>query len=192
MKNITREQWLEKSLKHLSPMFSKPLPNNIKVSCGFPSRKGTSNKSRSIGECFSPKSSTKGKIEIFISPVLDESNRVLDVLLHEVCHAVDIEATSAHGPSFRKLALSVGLTGKMTATVASPELIKRLNDIIKKIGKYPHAALNVAGRVHKKDGTRMLKLECDDCGYVVRTTKKWVDEGMPTCVCGCKFELKRK
>lgn len=31
---------------------------------------------------------------------------------------------------------------------------------------------------------RMLKIECNKCGYVVRTTQKWVDAGAPACSCG--------
>ena len=35
----------------------------------------------------------------------------------------------------------------------------------------------------------MLKAECDSCGMVVRTTRKWIEEvGLPTCACGGQFE----
>jgi hypothetical protein len=33
-------------------------------------------------------------------------------------------------------------------------------------------------------GTRMLKLECSGCGYVARTTRKWLEVGAPSCCCG--------
>jgi hypothetical protein len=35
----------------------------------------------------------------------------------------------------------------------------------------------------------MLKLECEDCGYVVRTTQKWIEMGSPTCYCGGHFKV---
>lgn len=39
-----------------------------------------------------------------------------------------------------------------------------------------------------KAGTRLLKVECPDCGYVARVTQKWIDTGLPTCPCGKKME----
>jgi hypothetical protein len=35
----------------------------------------------------------------------------------------------------------------------------------------------------KKQSTRMVKCECPDCGYIVRTTRKWLEEGAPICPC---------
>lgn len=192
MKQITREEWLEKALIHLQPLFNQPLPKNVKVSCGFPFRRAAGLKNRSIGECWTPKASKGNKIEIFISPTLEDSTRVLDVLVHELVHAT-VGNEAGHGGEFKRMALHVGLTGKMTATTAGESLTKRLNCIVEKIGKFPHAALTPGSRSsHKKDTIRMLKLECPDCGYVVRTTQKWLDVGMPTCVCGSEFEQEIK
>jgi hypothetical protein len=42
----------------------------------------------------------------------------------------------------------------------------------------------------KKQSTRMLKLECDECGYVVRTTQKWINVGVPVCHCGAEFQVR--
>lgn len=33
----------------------------------------------------------------------------------------------------------------------------------------------------KKKGTYLIKCECPDCGYVVRTTAKWLELGDPIC-----------
>lgn len=30
-------------------------------------------------------------------------------------------------------------------------------------------------------GTRMLKCQCPECGYTVRTTRKWIDVATPVC-----------
>ena len=35
----------------------------------------------------------------------------------------------------------------------------------------------------------MIKLICEDCGYTVRTTRKWLKVGFPTCCCGGAMEL---
>ena len=44
--------------------------------------------------------------------------------------------------------------------------------------------LNKAMSPVKKQGTRLKKVECISCGYVVRITQKWIDIGLPVCVCG--------
>lgn len=36
----------------------------------------------------------------------------------------------------------------------------------------------------KGAGSRLVKVECPGCGYVLRTTRKWLDVGLPTCCCG--------
>lgn len=42
----------------------------------------------------------------------------------------------------------------------------------------------------KKQTTRMLKCECPQCGYTVRTTRKWLDVAVPVCpVHGHEMEL---
>jgi hypothetical protein len=40
------------------------------------------------------------------------------------------------------------------------------------------------GKVHSgpgKQGTRMIKPTAACCGYTVRTTRRWLDEGYPLC-----------
>ncbi|KKL59632.1 hypothetical protein LCGC14_2213430 [marine sediment metagenome] len=74
----------------------------------------------------------------------------------------------------------------MTATHAGEELVDRLRVLTKGIGAYPHAKISVHS--DKKQGTRMLKLLCPACGYLARTTKKWIEMGTPTCMCGKKMD----
>jgi hypothetical protein len=112
---------------------------------------------------------------------------VLSTLLHELIHAfVGIKAK--HGKDFKLVAVKSGLEGKMTATTAGPELLARLETLAKTLGRYPHASLGLGGeRLKKKQGTRMLKLQCPECGYQVRTTQKWIDIGLPICPCGAEL-----
>lgn len=36
----------------------------------------------------------------------------------------------------------------------------------------------------RKQGTRMLKVQCEHCGYVARVTSKWIEaKGPPLCPC---------
>jgi hypothetical protein len=157
----------------------------VRVSTGFTgSRKGY----KAIGSCWSNEAAKDGINQLFISPVIDDSLRVLDVLLHEICHAV-VGVKEGHNKVFKRCAQAVGLTGKMTQTVASPELTTRLQSIVKDIGEYPHAELMPSLSGTKKQGTRLLKAECTSCGYTIRVTKQWVSLGLPTCLCGTEFTM---
>ena len=56
------------------------------------------------------------------------------------------------------------------------------------------AAGRTAIKVHRrhtacKVGSRLVKLECPGCGYVLRSTRRWISEGTPWCVCGARFEV---
>lgn len=184
----TREQWLVAAVKRLAPLF-KHLDNAeipaVKVSVGWPGGRG--NKNSVIGQCWHPEAASDKAAHIFISPVLEDPIRVLDVLAHELCHAIDVNA-SGHRGNFARLAKGIGLEGKMTATVAGDELRERLVKIAEGLGDYPHGALlglSDGADGPKKQGTRMLKVECSEgSGYIVRMTRKWLDEfGAPKCPC---------
>src|SRR5690606_29871434 len=140
----------------------------------------------SIGVCYNSAASEDGVHQLFMSPELDDPSRVLDVLLHELIHAWD-DCKSGHKGEFARVAKALGLTGKMTATVASDELKVRLQDVLGKLGDYPHARLNA--NTIPKQSTRMLKGLCNGCGYTIRLTKKWADMGLPTCPCGEEMEM---
>jgi Fe-S cluster biogenesis protein NfuA len=163
------------------------LPKKIRVSCGFP--KGRSN---AIGQVWAHTASKDGHFEIYISPELDDACRVLDVLLHEVCH-IAAGIAEGHRGAFKRFAHACGLTGKMTATIASEELKAALeNGVAPNLGTYPHGQLSGVHSGKKKQTTRMVKLECPSCGMVIRTTKKWIETtGEPICACDgqSRFEV---
>jgi hypothetical protein len=181
----TREDWLQDSIKALKETIFKDagiqVPD-VYVSVGFP--KGSRGKNKAIGQCHPSALSADEKAHIFIHPMLDESSRVMDVLIHELIHAVD-GCKSGHKGAFKTMATKCGLVGKMTATEASPELKERLNAIAEELGEYPHAKLGEAGDGEGEGkGSRLIKCECLSCGYTVRTTKKWIEQlGAPICPC---------
>jgi hypothetical protein len=187
-KHKHRESWLDRATILVRPLFDAagagPYPL-LRTSCGWP---GGGTRSR-IGECWSQTCSDDTSTEIFISPVLDDPVQVLDVLVHELVHAI-VGCEHGHKAPFRKLAIAVGLTGKMTATEATPELKAKLEKIAKKLGPYPHAKLSRSTR--KKQTTRMIKCECKGCGFVCRTTRTWLDLlGPPICP-GCENTMTRE
>ena len=67
-----------------------------------------------------------------------------------------------------------GEVGKLTATYAGPELERELENITYTLGNIPHAKLSLS-KARTKQTTRMLKLECFDCGFVARTTAKHLE-----------------
>ena len=85
---------------------------------------------------------------------------------------------------FGKVARAMGLEGKLTATVAGEGLVSILNELTEELGPYGHGAITLQAANEKKQGTRMLKVECEETGYKVRLTRKWLDElGAPLCPC---------
>ncbi|WIC90200.1 SprT-like protease [Arthrobacter phage VroomVroom] len=185
-KYATREEWLVAAIEEFRPLFgalaNETLPA-VRVSVGWPG--GSGRKNSVIGQCWATSQSKDNVAQLFISPVLDDASRVLDVLAHELIHAID-DCVSGHKGRFTKIAKAIGLTGKMTATVAGDELKAELDKIHEILGDYPHAALAGGAGAHtpKKQGTRMLKVECPESGYTARTTKKWLEEyGAPICPC---------
>lgn len=186
---MNRETWLEAAVARLRPAFEAaghPLPESVRVACGFPSRSALSLKRRRIGECWDKSMSRdKSTTNMLISPTLDDAVRVLDVLVHECIHAA-VGCEHKHSGPFRKLAKRLGLEGKMTATVAGPELAKSLGVLADQLGPYPHASIDYSAI--KKQSTRMRKATCPDCGYVIRGARQWFEKGLPTCVCGGQFE----
>jgi hypothetical protein len=75
----------------------------------------------------------------------------------------------------------------MTATTAGPELLANLKAFSEYLGPYPHGTLSgLSKKRTKRDECRLMKCECETCGYVVRTTRKWLAVGAPLCPCNNK------
>ncbi len=186
----TREAWLQHAVELLAPLFTEidvELPP-VHVSVGWPSRGGTGSKKKVIGQCWKASVSGDGVSQLFISPVLGGSTsnedmiKLLGVLIHELIHAAD-DCESGHKGAFAQMAKQIGLTGKMTATTVGEELAGKLESVLVDLGEFPHAALNPfeMEQQRPKQTTRMIKLVAPDCDYTVRTTRKWIEEGLPKC-----------
>lgn len=196
IRSQTREQWLEAAVTKLRPLFAEidvDLPA-VRVSVGWPSKGGTRSKGKVIGQCWKSTVATDGIPQLFISPILGgdamEDAKLIGVLCHELIHAWD-DCESGHRGAFAKTAKALGLEGKMTATTVGDDLLRRITEIQRELGAYPHAALRFEEmeKVAGKQTTRMLKCECPEHGYIVRTTAKWLDElGAPRCPCGQEME----
>lgn len=173
-----REQWLDAAIQAVSVRFTEAgytLPNNIKVSCGWPV--GSRGAKKVLGQCFSPEASAKGNVEIFISPTIADHVTVIGVLVHELIHAA-VGNDAGHGKVFQTACAKLGMEGKATAALPGAELNRWISEhVFPLLGAYPHATVDFNSR--KKQGTRMIKLVCPVSGYTVRTTKKWIELGLP-------------
>lgn len=185
---LTREEWLQAFTKQARPLFKKlsaPLPKTVRMSVGFPSKGARSN---TIGECWADVASDDKVCEIFLRPSLQsDSRRIAGVLVHELVHAA-LGHEEGHGANFKRVATALGLEGKMTATTEGEKFYEWADPVIKELGAFPGANLksaNLAGG-KKKQGTRMLKVECGDCGWHFRTSQQNIDrmESHECLACG--------
>lgn len=179
--SIKRQEWLESASLKVRSLFEAKgfdVPEKIRVSIGFP--KGGGGGSKKIGQCWSPSASSDKYSEVFISPELKDSVRILGVLAHEFVHAT-VGCEAGHKGPFKRCAEAIGLTGKMTATTEGPSFVTWAQTVTQVIGQYPAGAL-ASMASQRKQTTRLLKCECGSCGYTVRTTQKWIDAaGPPIC-----------
>lgn len=194
-RDATREAWLMAAIEELKPLLKQVgavVPEKVSVSVGFAAK----NVRKTLGVCFPTAATNGGVSHLFVSPMIEDAVKVLEVLVHELIHASD-DCKSGHNGHFAKCARAVGLEGKLTATHAGEDLRTVLADIAKELGAYPHTKLNLAGNI-KKQTTRLLKLVCsdevcplaDDNGnvYTIRVTKKWIEVGLPSCPCGATMK----
>lgn len=184
---MNREEWLNNFINVARDLFAAEgytIPENVRITCGFPSKSATARKNRRIGECWDSSASNGRVFEIFVSPVLDDALTVASVAAHELAHAtVGLEA--GHRAPFVKCVKAIGLEGKATATVAGPKFAEWFGKQDNVLGAYPHQALNATSG-KKKDTTRMLKVECPHCKdegtpYIVRMSASAYERGAPIC-----------
>src|SRR3990167_8241940 len=110
----TREEWLKAAVEALRPRYKEhgKLPAQLEVITAW-----IPTNTRAGGAHFSKAWSASKKVEyIHITPLLKEPGDVLAVLVHELVHALGVEeGKETHGKEFKKVAVALGLTGKMKA-----------------------------------------------------------------------------
>lgn len=138
----TREEWLLRATSKLRPLFrahKAPIPKKVMMGCGWP-RGG---KTEVIGQCFGKTWTMDETTHIFISPTQSDDIEVLAILVHELIHAA-VGCEEGHKGRFKTVARAIGLEGKLTTTVVSPQspLYSELKKIAKTLGKYPHSKMH--------------------------------------------------
>lgn len=203
----TREQWLMAAVDWLRPEFAKrgaPL-GKVRCSHGFPV-----GGQFVLAECWADSVSKDATREIFTTPACDNAADLLFLLVHELCHAA-LPHGVGHGKQWADLAAGFGMIHGQGGTYVGnggPKFHEFCKPLLQHLGIFPHAAM-VVGRGTSRGGfdgwpglgglggggcggfrvkpkktqtTRMIKCECGSCGYVARTTQKWLDAaGAPHC-----------
>lgn len=185
----TGQGWLQAAAKLLHKhVFSKAgysMPN-IVTTIGFPSRQAVSPVRRTAGQCWESSVSENGVSFICISPLIKTDVERLDILAHEMAHAVD-DCKSGHRGNFVKICKAVGLTkDKPTRASAGAALMHVIEQISRELGPCPFTALNYTPRVRKASAPTH-KLECPQCQFTCRTSEGNVVMSLPTCACGTKL-----
>ena len=170
-RELTREEWLTNAAQLMDPLFidAGVTPKPVRISVGFPANK-RAGKGKTIGECHYM--ATDGIPQVFIHPSLTDGDMgPLPTLAHELAHAY-LPVGTGHKGKFVQLVKALGLAGKPTSTSAGEEFNTDMQGIADVLGEYPHAALDTSEI--KKQGTRMIKVECDECGMTGRYASKWI------------------
>lgn len=182
----TREQWLTEAVKLITKAVFTPkeieVPE-VRVSVGWPGGRGK--KAGVIGQCFASTMATDKVAQVFISPELADSTRVLQTLTHELIHAID-DCKDGHKGNFIKIAKVVGFLPKFSSSEnINDDLLDTLKGLAERLGTYPHAALSGGAERPVVQKTYMLKVMCtEDPDYFVRLTQTKLDEyGAPFCPC---------
>lgn len=123
-----------------------------------------------------------------------------ELLLHELAHAEnnalgvkDCSGNQVHNGRFKDMAERLGLVFEdgrnkqygwafTSLGAGGREFLKEI-EFDKKVFTLSRIGAEESEK-KKGPGSRMHKCECPDCGYIVRTSRKWIEVGVPTCPCG--------
>lgn len=161
-KHSTREEWLKAAVQLLKPKLEEHgnLPEKLHVLTSWP----VSNAKKAVGMCFAKTWTKDESTYILVSPLLGEEDlkELLGTLLHELVHAV-VGVEQNHNKRFKKVALKVGLIGKMRSTENSIQLNDEFEGMLMTLGTYPHSTMLPPKPKERKPGKKqILKFSCPD------------------------------
>jgi len=180
----TREAWLTAAADVLCDMLAaavpdcKPMMSRVQISIAYhgPSR---------LGLCVYTASEDDTR-HVSVDARLN-GEEAIACLAHELIHA-SLDSAKGHGRTFQVAAAAMGLEGPPSATYAGAELRRTIKQLAKKLGPYPHSVLVVKPRT-KRTFCRFRVIKCPDCGFLARSTRKWIENSkLPVCGdCACTF-----
>ena len=142
MKN--KEAYLKAAFQKVIPQFYESgfpideIEENIEITCTDIRKSWGGYCKQTISDDYYPEE----KYQIVINNSVDNGFNAIEVLIHEVCHAIQYHLYQGdvrpHGKEFKAIAEAVGLTGRMTQTYADTELKIKISEWEKEIEVYPH------------------------------------------------------
>lgn len=176
----TREEWLMRAtvaiLSHVQTLGFAPT-GEVRVSIA-PINAGRGQK-EVMGRCYHASASEGGYREIFVSADLTDTRVILGVLTHEIGHAV-LKDGVGHRKPFGNFCRAVGFEfEKAEFACNGNDWWTWASRIASELGTIPHRKLDARAKAQgekKKQGTRLLLLECPCCGIKLRTTRKSLDQ----------------
>lgn len=131
---MNRSDWFASAIPLLaSHVFEEhPLPP-VRVTCVWPGGGRSAAYSNSIGKCWQRE---HGVNLVFVSPRIIDPLIALEILVHELVHAID-DCQSGHRGNFKLIAQAIGLEGRMTQTLANPSLRSKIAIVRENLGKFP-------------------------------------------------------
>ena len=201
--SMTREEWLRALALKIVPVIEavtgEAFPQ-FRVSCSWPARGGLKKVGTVLGQCWQPVASSDQHWEIFISPLVDDPREVTRILAHELCHAAAPNA--GHKKRFQVVAGGIGLCAPWTSTPTTEAFWAWAEPLLGEMPAYGHGHMTpFVTRIYTGTGergkdqpqpraegapkpqtNRQMKCTCKSCGYIARTSRKWLDEaGPPHC-----------
>lgn len=177
-----REQWLSEAVVKIEERVflehdpTWRMPDRWAVTCGW--AKGQS--AGAVGVCVDPICSEAGVTELFITPTLSSSMLVLQVLSHEMIHAIaGIE--EKHGGKFAEMCDALGFVGNYKQAIPGKETecFRELETILETLGPYPHAAMILKKKPVKPSNWIRLVSRHDEKYTLVISTKSIERFGVP-------------
>ena len=139
-----KEAYLKAAFQKVIPLFYESgfpideIEENIEITCTDIRKSWGGYCKQTISDDYYPEE----KYQIVINNSVDNGFNAIEVLIHEVCHAIQYHLyqgnVKPHGKEFKVIAEAVGLTGRMTQTYADTDLKIKIREWGNEIGTYPH------------------------------------------------------
>ena len=138
------EVWLHEAMEYMRPRFAElgyEIPP-VNISVGFGSAGFKSGSKRPVlGWCYARRMSAAWVNDIYITPLVEESDMALSVLAHELVHAID-DCESGHGPRFKQISKDLKLTDCAQVSLSDfRDTVDFYRRILGKIGRYPRSGI---------------------------------------------------
>ncbi len=177
--STTREEWLKKAANLMSSWYDDlgfPLPK-YEIQSGFPS---SGQRSNTVAESWTHDNGAS--FVLIVRPDQNDSLTVGAAIAQQLC-SIAAGPKDQFGHLFQHLAISIGLRGKKFETPPGQVFKELFRPIEKTIGSIPESETMTQNYVRSgKQTTRLIKVSCNECGYVARVSRKWIEKvGPPLC-----------